>query len=106
MLDKIRVRAIMCRVRARVRVSNIAFEVYIITAPIKCNSLPMQIHYPFYILFTVQYLNYRMSIFSEDECGNIIEEYLEIPAFEASQIIKSPDSHRHQLHGLYYAVRH
>ena len=46
-----------------------------------------------------------MSIFDEDECGNIGEEVLGIPAFEILSILRSPNNMKPQLQNLYYCVR-
>ena len=45
-----------------------------------------------------------MSIFDEDECGNIGEEVLGISAFEILSIIRNPIKMKPQLHNLYYCV--
>ena len=45
-----------------------------------------------------------MSIFDEDECGNIGEEVLGISAFEILSVIKAPQKMKPQLHNLYFNV--
>ena len=44
------------------------------------------------------------TLFTEEECGNILNEYLSVDASEFLSIIREPAKNKHELHSLYYQL--